>query len=333
MQMHVEIIGTESLGVRGLSCVVHTNDRRILIYPGLALGYQRRGLLPHPFQVSIGVAVRNRIIHYLKLATDVAVSHFHGDHIPLKDANPYQLSLKSVHELIKPLRLWVKGAEGERAHIAKRRDDLCAFLERPIEGCDGQTNGCLTFSEPLPHGKPNIHMGTVMMTRVEDGSEVFIHASDIQLLDDGQTRQILDWQPTMVFLSGPPLYRSLPKKAMAEARTRAKALAETAKICIIDHHLLRSEKGVQWLDALSRETKGRIICAADFMNKKRLFLEAIRPHLYELFPVSPGWHERYERGLVSVPPISDIGIKLYKSGLIYKAKSQTGEKDQAIPAI
>ena len=50
--MRIEILGAESLGVRGLSCVVKVQDRKIVIDPGLALGYQRHRLLPHPAQVA-----------------------------------------------------------------------------------------------------------------------------------------------------------------------------------------------------------------------------------------------------------------------------------------
>ena len=41
--MTLEIIATESLGVRGMCCLVTTGERRILIDPGLALGYLRHG--------------------------------------------------------------------------------------------------------------------------------------------------------------------------------------------------------------------------------------------------------------------------------------------------
>jgi hypothetical protein len=73
--MHIEIIGTESLGVRGLSCKIETKERKILIDPGIALGYNRYGLLPHPFQVAVGRVIRERIISALRSATDVVISH------------------------------------------------------------------------------------------------------------------------------------------------------------------------------------------------------------------------------------------------------------------
>ncbi|MFN2242099.1 MAG: MBL fold metallo-hydrolase, partial [Anaerolineae bacterium] len=84
--MHIEIVGAESLGVRGLCCVVEIQDRKIVIDPGLALGYRREGLLPHPAQVVVGEQVRRRIVTALAGATDIVLSHFHGDHVPLPDA-------------------------------------------------------------------------------------------------------------------------------------------------------------------------------------------------------------------------------------------------------
>ena len=77
--MIIKILGTESLGVRGLSCAVELKDRKIVIDPGLALGWSRYRFLPHPFQIAIGVEIRNKIIKELKNTTDVIFSHFDGD--------------------------------------------------------------------------------------------------------------------------------------------------------------------------------------------------------------------------------------------------------------
>ncbi|MCD6379432.1 hypothetical protein J7M07_03170, partial [bacterium] len=74
--MRIEILGTESLGVRGLSCRVEVADRRILIDPGIALGYHRYGLLPHPFQVAVGRRIREKIITAAADTTDVVISHY-----------------------------------------------------------------------------------------------------------------------------------------------------------------------------------------------------------------------------------------------------------------
>ena len=166
--MEIEILGAESLGVRGLSCWVKTANHRVLIDPGVALGYQRQSLLPHP----------------------------------------------------------------------------------------------------------------------------------IQLLADEPIARILAWSPTTLLVSGPALYRDLPADELAKARDRAMVLARNIDVCIIDHHLLRCRDGVQWLDELRAETHGKILCAADYMNRERRFLEARRVELYGRMSVPQGWHEVYAKGLV-----------------------------------
>jgi predicted metallo-beta-lactamase superfamily hydrolase len=45
-----------------------------------------------------------------------------------------------------------------------------------------------------------------MLTRIDLGGRVFVHASDIQLLDAATVDRILDWAPHWVLAVGPPLY-------------------------------------------------------------------------------------------------------------------------------
>ena len=294
--MRIEILGTESLGVRGLCCVVHTRNRHIVIDPGVALGYRRAGLLPHPVQVAAGEDIRNRIVRNLKSATDVVISHFHGDHMPLADANPYQLPLQRVSRLMRGSRLWMKGVDGEKPRILERRNVLIDVVGKTVPPCDGQMHGPLNFSKAMPHGSQDSPMGTVIMTRVEEGKDVFVHASDIQLLADEPVWQILEWRPTILLVSGPPLYLDLRQDELARASKRTKALAEEICMCIIDHHLLRCRAGIRWLDELKAETDGKVVCAADFMGRERRFFEATRSWLYNRFPVRSVWHDAYIRG-------------------------------------
>ena len=204
--MNLTILGTESLGVRGLSCEVQVEDRKIFIDPGLALGYRRHGLLPHPAQVAVGERVRQKIVAALQEATDVVLSHFHGAHIPLPDANPYQISAHQVAPLFRTIRLWSKGPEGLSFNMASRRDALIEILDRNLPIAEGQKDGRLEFSLPVPHGDPHTSRGKVMMTRIEDEDGVFVHASDIQLLDSEAVTIILAWRPDIVLAAGPPLY-------------------------------------------------------------------------------------------------------------------------------
>ncbi len=303
MDMQIEIIGTESLGVRGLCTMVTAADRRILIDPGIALGYRRRGKLPHPFQIYVGVKVRARIIEALETATDVVISHYHGDHIPLLDANPFQLNLRAAVDASRNTRFWCKSPEYPLDRISLRYNDLSRTLGRQLPVVEGTGDDLMTFSTLHPHGEWGNGLGTIMMTRFDDGNDTFVHASDIQLLDDGAVLQILEWAPKTVLLSGPPLYLEHLSAAQEErARRNAGLLAGATAIdtLIMDHHLLRSEVGCHWLDDRASEARCRIICAADFMGRDRLFLESWRDRHYREAPVPEGWHERYTEGTIDI---------------------------------
>jgi predicted metallo-beta-lactamase superfamily hydrolase len=314
--MNIKILGAESLGVRGLSCEVQVDDRRVVIDPGVALGYSHQGLLPHPMQVAYGEQVRGKIVAALQSATDVVISHFHGDHIPLPDANPYQLNAHHVALLFCTFRLWCKGPDGLSAHMASRREALIEIFGRTLPNAEGQIDGPLRFSLPVPHGDPQTSCGTVMMTRIEDKDGVFVHASDIQLLDSRAVELILAWRPNTVLASGPPLHlANLTSRQRRLAWENGLRLARQVDTLIVDHHLLRAETGLRWLDQLASTTGRRVLCAADFMDHPRCLLESRRVKLYKEMPVPEGWHKAYANGDVdtSAYPTSPASHQLYHS--------------------
>jgi predicted metallo-beta-lactamase superfamily hydrolase len=150
----------------------------------------------------------------------------------------------------------------------------------------------------MPHGEPQSRLSKVMMTRIEDDETVFVHASDIQLLNEEAVSLILEWQPDIVLVSGPPLYLSsfMNKHRRQKTWKQAVRLANGVEMLIIDHHLLRCEEGLSWLDCLSSEVNHRVVCAADFMGQSCHLLEARRQKLYAEIPVSEDWHEAYACG-------------------------------------
>ncbi|BBO89781.1 MBL fold metallo-hydrolase [Desulfosarcina ovata] len=288
----IEIIGAESLGVRSLCCRVTLPHRRIIIDPGVALGYMRNGLKPHPYQIAIGRSIREKILRALNSATDVVFSHFHGDHVPLVKANPYQLAMGELPEAFGQLRCWSKSGDGLSAGMRKRFDDLADRLGPRMRVAEGISAGELTFSRSVPHGAAGGNMGSVMMTRVTMGRRVFVHASDIQLLDGPTVDRVIDWHPDILLASGPPLYLDrLSDTARDSAWENARRLVRHIEVVILDHHLMRSEEGTVWLNALSASAGRKVYCAADYMGLPRQLLEAKRAELYDQMPVSMGWHD------------------------------------------
>ncbi len=311
--MDIEIIGTESLGVRGLCCFVKTGDRRILFDPGIALGYHRYGLLPHPFQVAVDEQIQKKIVKRWSEATDIVISHFHGEHTPLVDANPYQFNINKIAGLNPGVRLWTKALRHFSSLEKERAVALSFVLKNSLIEAEGTKQGAMTFSRPVFHGDKKDHSVTVMMTRVE-GDGVFVHTSDIQLLNREAIYQILDWRPNIVFADGPPLYlhNRLSGNQVRQAWHNAKRLAREVDTLILDHHIMRNLEGLKWIKRLSAETGKRVMCGADFMKKPRMLLEARRKRLYKYMPVPAGWHEDYAKGRVNTDDYGNSAERLCK---------------------
>ena len=304
--MNIEIIGAESMGVRSLCCLVTLPDRRIVIDPGVSLGYVRQGLLPHPVQIAAGRRVRGRILQVLETATDVVFSHFHGDHIPLRGANPYQLAIEALPSCFRELHCWSKSDDGLSSDMSKRFQDLAGLMGANLQIAEGRSAGPLSFSRAVPHGAVTSSMGTLMMTRIETDGRVFVHASDIQLLDDDTVDRIIDWRPDIMLAAGPPLYLDrLNRTERERARNNAVRLVQGIDVVILDHHLMRSKEGAVWLDELSAAVGKKVYCAADYMGRPRRLLEAERSQLYGEMPVPRGWHDNYARGRVEIAEYFD----------------------------
>jgi predicted metallo-beta-lactamase superfamily hydrolase len=292
--VRLEILGAESLGVRGLCCRVEAGGRVIVIDPGVALGSWRYKLPPHPVQIAAGREVRRRIVAALEGATDMVLSHFHGDHVPLFKPNPYQLGFSHLPPRIKALRVWSLSPAGQSHTSQARARDLADLLGPHFQVAEGLADGPLCFSHAVPHGVGGLPFGSVMLTRIDLGGRVFVHASDIQLLDAATVDRILDWAPNCVLAAGPPLYLGgLDARQRTRARANARRLAAGVSTLILDHHLMRSLEGLDWLESLSSEVGKRVYCAADFMGRPRRLLEAQRRELYAAMPVRVGWHEDY----------------------------------------
>lgn len=312
--MRIEVIGSESMGVRSLCCFVTTKEQKILIDPGVALGYTRKGLLPHPLQVAVDERIQKRIKKRWTQATDIVFSHYHGDHVPLGNANPYQLKAQGLKKIKSDVRIWGKDVLNLSATQKKRANTISTIFNKEIFLADGNNYGSITFSEEVPHGKDNGPLGTVIMTKITENI-TFVHASDIQLLNDRAINIILDWSPDIALVGGPPLYLSnkLSKYQIDKAWNNAKILSQRVDKLILDHHIMRSYEGLKWLKHLSEKSSKEVICSADFMKKPRILLEAKREQLYEDMKVPETWHKDYAKGKTSTEKYWNTAKGLYKS--------------------
>jgi len=274
------------------------------------LGYIRHKLPPHPLQIAIDERIQKKIVNRWEKATDIVISHFHGDHVPLLDANPYQLNIEKISGINKNVRIWTKNPSYFSPVEKKRAESFSFTLNKNLRAAEGE-KGIMTFSEPMPHGEAINNLETVMMTRIEENG-VFVHASDIQILNSESISQILDWEPDIALVGGPPLYLSnLSENQVKKAWHNAKKLSQRVDTLILDHHLMRDYEGLRWLKRLSSETGGKVICGADFMGKPRMLFEAKRERLYADMPVPDRWHEDYAKEKVNTDYYWNLGKKRY----------------------
>jgi len=302
--VEIKCIAAESFGARSMACVVKTRSQKIVIDPGIALDRGRFQLLPHPFQIVAARVLRINIIHELKDATDVVITHFHGDHHPMVNADIYQLDASNIIPFLQKVNIYCKSEEKISSTAKKRRKQLEHLLKKKFNIFEGKIEGNLHFSPPMAHGEIQQSKNTVMMVGITEGSNRFLFGSDIQMLNSASINWILDFKPTIAYIAGPPLYiSSVRKKFESFAWNQAVKLAKNIPTLIIDHHLLRFLEGFDFIDRLDKNSSGRVLSAADFMGYKRVPLEALRKELYQEMPVSLNWHRNYEMGTESIEVI------------------------------
>lgn len=64
-----------------------------------------------------------------------------------------------------------------------RAENIETAVGAPIEAAEGRLDGEKEFSRAMPHGCYGSEPNTVMMTRIKDDGLVFVHTSDIQLIE------------------------------------------------------------------------------------------------------------------------------------------------------
>src|SRR5207244_3622971 len=117
----------------------------------------------------------------------------------------------------------------------------------------------LLFSPALPHGY-NDELGYVVMTRIAQGNEVFVHTADVlgPPLKE-HLSFLIDAQPTVLYVDGPMTH--MPDHYPAEHTKRSlshllRILRTTnVRTLILDHHILRDREWRTRMDPVFRAGK------------------------------------------------------------------------------
>jgi len=276
---NLNILASESLGVRSMAAVVYGGDFKLIVDPGLALAPRRARLGPGAEEVEAAARVQRSLRNELNGATHVAITHFHGDHHPMAEADSSQLSALKVSRSLAEAELFSIG----KKEISKRQTHRKYLLEKLIGrktiDAAGQTFGPFTFSLPVPHGEGGHRSSSVMMVLVDTGEHMVAHGSDIQLLNDPAVDILCEWGADVAFVGGPPVYLLGNRTDILDAAAaRLRRLAAACGTVVVDHHVMRSDDGARWLDRQRLEL-GNVCSAAEYMGKDRLLLEAHRKQL------------------------------------------------------
>jgi hypothetical protein len=303
-KIRVVPLAAESLGVRSMCTYVETPDTRILLDAGVSLCPNRFGLPPHPKEFEAIVESRRKIAQAAEKAEVVTISHYHYDHhtpsfedwlVNWTDAGE---TARRIYEnktvLAKNPREQINYSQRERAWMFSKTGGTYA---EKVENADGKTFTFgatkVKFSEPVFHGPENSQLGWVLMTTITSQHEKFLFAPDVQGPMSAFTLQtIINENPQLLMIGGPPLYLSPLKVGENELQTSLKNLGDIARKIpnvILDHHVLRDENWQEnTINILydSYRSGSTLVTAAEFLGKKSVLLEASRKRLFKENPPS-----------------------------------------------
>jgi predicted metallo-beta-lactamase superfamily hydrolase len=283
--MKISLIGFDSMGVRSMATFVESEDLTIFIDPAVSLAPRRFSLPPHELEWRKLREVADEITAKARESDVIVITHYHYDHhdpgkyVPLDIYEGKTLILKdprnkiNVSQKIRASK-FIKLVKGKVKEIIIGDGRKLAL---------GKT--LLEFSPPYPHGISD-RLGYVIEVFVADSTGSFLFTSDVEgPIHEEPTNFIIDRQPDVIVLDGPPTYLSgyrFPEEAILKAsKNIGKILSSCKGMLVVDHHLLRDINYKDFLlDASRTIPHSPPITAAEFMGREPELLEARRPELY-----------------------------------------------------
>ena len=275
--VEVDLLASDSMGVRSMAAVVNTRDLAVLIDPGAALGPLRYGLPPTALEIDSLEHFSSVISENAAKADALVISHYHYDH--------YTPSV----EFFRGKKVFMKDVCSKINRSQKKRGgELMSMLDGFAECVfsDGMTYEygatTLSFSFPVPHGPPGTRLGYVIMTSVSRGRNTVVHTSDIEgMLEPSALEWIIEMEPTLIIADGPPVYL-LGYKFSADSMKKSlsslqQLLDSTDSSLILDHHLLRS---LNYRERMAEIWGARVTTFAGYAGTEEALLEARRKELH-----------------------------------------------------
>lgn len=284
--MRVVPLAADSLGARSMATVVETRDVRILLDPAVRLGPFRYGLPPHPTEETRQRKLWKRIREAAKKADVLTVSHYHYDH-----HNPDAPSIYSGKiAFLKDGKFRINRSQRERAGAFVKALKAYPKELRVADGNRADFGGTeLMFSPAVPHGYDD-ELGYVVMARIAEGHDVFVHTGDV--LGPPLKEQLgflLDANPTILYVDGPMTHmpENYPAEHAKKSLANLRRIVESTGVrtVIVDHHLLRDqewEKVIAPLRKTAKEHDVTVQTAAEYAGTAVDALESRRYAVYEL---------------------------------------------------
>ncbi len=302
----------ESFGVRSMATLVETDDVKVVVDPGSALG-PRFHLSPHELEYVALARSRRAISEAARKADVLTISHYHFDHyLPGFEDWIWVWSSPDLADslyrgkliLAKDAMSSINASQRKRGYMFQKAH---ANIAKEIKVADGNSfefgDTTLEFSKPVAHGSPGSELGYLLMLTVRTPKCVFIHASDVQgPIADSTLQMLLDAGPDAVIIGGAPTYLAgfkIDEASLKAALNNLTKLVSKTPVTVVDHHLLRSPDYKEYLKpaCAAAEKKGhRLITAAEFVGRETQLLEARRKELHAQQPVKKEWYQKLEKG-------------------------------------
>ncbi len=290
--MKITPLAFESMGVRSMSTYIET-DQKILIDPGTSLGAKRFGLPPWKTEFDALHETRLNIQDYAKSADIITISHYHYDHFtPFKLGRFLDSSPRYAEEIYQDKKLFIKNPESNinKSQKTRARSLLKNLkdLNRDITYSDGNSfelgDTQIIFSKALPHGSSESKLGFLVTVTIRFKNETIMHASDVQgPISEGTKDYILKEKPDILILSGPPIYLlgfAISKEDIEKAKSNLTDICMEIPRVVVDHHLLRDLKCIDFIKSVQEGTQNEILMASELIGKKPNLLEARRKEFY-----------------------------------------------------